>query len=153
MTHFKLCNVFRASVCPDGRSSTLTHKIIQNSVRQLDWLVRSLRVTLLQCLQAKHRLNFTRSMSGSISQNQKDHETPNKQLRFWVTGLWQVLRKPPRIIQRCHWWAWAGTDSPKETSRRRLWNRTKQCHLVREKQGKILARTARQQLILNLNLC
>ena len=62
MTHFKLYNVFRASVCLDDHSSTLAHKIIQNCVRQLDWLVRRLKVTLLQYLQAKHRLNFTRSI-------------------------------------------------------------------------------------------
>lgn len=42
-------------------------------------------------------------------------------------------------IQRCHWWAWTETDSPTESSRTRLQKRTKQCHLVREKQGEIWA--------------
>lgn len=72
-----------------------------------------------------------------------------KQLHFWVNGLLRVLLKPSCIIQTCHWRAWAQADSPKETSRTRLWNRTKQCHLVREKQGKILARTTRWHLALH----
>lgn len=82
----------------------------------------------------------------------KNHKTSNKQFHFWVTGLLQVIIKPSCIIQRCHWWAQVKTDSPKETSRTRLWNRTKQCHLVREKQGKILAGTTGQHLILSLYL-
>lgn len=95
------------------------------------------------CLWASCRAVGFSSFKGSIW---------NQQLHFWVNGLLEVFLKPTRLLQRCHWWDLTKTDSPKESSRTRLWNRTKQCHLVQEKQGKILARIARQHLILNLYL-